>query len=1027
MNPDLPDEAAQRYEGEVKSMKNSSIRQAAILAVLVMLCMASANSFAKVKAWEGTLTIPTYPWTEDVNPKFWALEGAAEESEGGKGLIVYPYTMQDHLSRTKVDRTYKAFFLENEYLKVTCLPELGGRVHSVLDKTTNREMFYTNSVIKPGMIALRGAWISGGIEWNTGPQGHTVTAVSPVDVVMGSKKDGSAYLEIGNVEKIFRTRWSVRLTLHPGKSYLDEQIRIFNPVDSMSPYYFWNCTAFPNRPTTRFIFPMTLGSDHSGEEFFSWPIHNGKDISWLKNYEIYTSVFAYKCPFDFFGAYEVAVDQGIVQAADHYEVPGKKAWTWGEWDFGLVSQRNLTDEDGPYIEVQSGPLPTQNDYGMLWPRQEVTWREWWYPVHGLGDGFAFATKDAAIQTIQKTGTLELRIIATAKYRNAVCVVSNEEGKLLEKTVDLSPKGPEVVTVDVAESPVKITIKSKSGQILAEFTNPLSIPKRTAPTLKPEKPDRRSTDEEKFLKALKYDRATDRIKARRYYRAALSDDPGYLPALRGLAVLDIEAGLYDRAVRRLTKALKRKPDDDGLSWYFLGVSFMHTGRYNKALDCAARTIGCFGTTGLGHDLAGRVYMRLSKPEKALESFRKAVAVNPADSRAQNHLLLTMHALGQTDKIRRLAKRGIIQNPTDLTPKAVLALRNKSGMKDFAKAAVNLLGEDSFQMQETALLFADLGLFDEAIKLLSEVCLKAIPEAERSPLTLYYLAYFASLNDDDDLAKRYLRQANAFYKDGIFAARPEAVKVFKYAIGKNPSDARAHLHLGNLYAHLGRIDEAVARWTKATRLDTSLSVAFRNLGLYHRQKKDLSKAAGFYIKAISARAGDQTLYRDLAEILIDNDSSEQAIELLESMPFEGHRRSDIIIILARTYVDQERYTEAIELLDSTPYFVNWEGGKTTWLIFNQAHIERGKNLFDKGRFEAALDDFKVGITYPDNLGVGRWNDPDETPAYYWQGRALAALGRGEQAISAWKRGAKSHEGSDEQNKYRQLCSTALLNVK
>ena len=1008
-------------------MKNSLIRSAAIVAVLVVVCMASANGFAKVKAWEGTLTIPTYPWAEDINPKFWALEGAAEGAETLKGAIVYPYTMQDHLSRTKADRTYKALFLENEYLKLTCLPELGGRVHSVLDKTTNRQMFHINSVIKPSMIAMRGAWISGGIEWNTGPHGHTVTILSPVDALIGTNPDGSAYLEVSNVEKIFRTRWTVRVTLHPGKAYLDEQIRIFNPLDSMSPYYFWNCTAFPNRPTTRFIYPMTLGTDHSGDKFFSWPMHNGKDISWLKNYEIYTSIFAYKCPFDFFGAYEVATDQGIVQTGDHYEVPGKKAWTWGQWDFGQVAQKNLTDEDGPYIEVQSGPLPTQNDYGMLWPRQEVSWREWWYPVHGLGEGFAFATKDAAIQTIQKDDSLELRIIATAKYRDAVCVVSNDEGKLLEKVIDLSPKGPKAVTVAGAKPPVKITIKTKAGGILAEFTNPLSIPKYTAPALKPEKPDRRMSAEEKFLKGLQLDRATDRKEAQRYYQAALSDDPGYLPALRGLAVLDIEAGLYNRAARRLTKALERKPDDDGLSWYFLGVSYLQMGRSNKALDCAARATSCFGTEGIGHDLAGRAYMRLSKAEKALESFRKAVAVNPADARAKNHFLMALSAFSQGNVVRLLAEKSITRNPTDLTPKAVLALQNKSGMKDFAKAAVDLLGEDSFQMQETALLFADLGLVDEAIKLLSAVCLKAVPKAERSPLTLYYLAYFASLKGDDALAKKYLRRANAFYKDGVFAARPEAVKVFKYAVSKNPSDAHAHLHFGNLLGHLGRTDEAARQWARAGKLDPSLSVAFRNLGLYHRQKKDLTKAAGFYTKAITASPGDQTLYRDLAGILIDNDSPEQAIELLESMPFEGHRRSDIIITLARVYVEQDRYTEAIELLDSTAYFVNWEGQQTTWLIFNQAHIERGKNLFEKGRFEDALDDFKTAITYPENLGVGRWDEPDEAPAYYWQGRALKALGRGEQANSAWKSGAKSHEGSDEQNKYKQLCSTALLNVK
>src|SRR4030042_222679 len=229
----------------------------------------SGRSYANVKAWEGTITIPTYGWAEDVNPKLWALEGDVKFSTTGKGSIVYPYPMQDHLSRTRKDRTYKALFLENEYLKLTCLPELGGRLHSVFDKTEGKEMFHLNDVIKPGMIAMRGAWISGGVEWNAGPQGHTVTILSPVDALIGEKHSGSAYLEINNLEKSQRTQWTVRVTRHPGKAYLDEQIRIFHPADEMSPYYFWNCTAFPNRPGTRFIYPMTLGTDHNGVKFFS--------------------------------------------------------------------------------------------------------------------------------------------------------------------------------------------------------------------------------------------------------------------------------------------------------------------------------------------------------------------------------------------------------------------------------------------------------------------------------------------------------------------------------------------------------------------------------------------------------------------------------------------------------------------------------------------------------------------------------------------------------------------------------------
>ncbi len=482
-------------------MRTSKLSRFVLLACVVVALCLPGSGWGKTRAWEGTITIPTYGWSQDVNPKFWALEDQIKLSTTVKGAIVYPYPMQDHLSRTKEDRTYKALFLENEYLKVTCLPELGGRLHSVLDKTTNEETFHCNHVIKPSMIAMRGAFISGGVEWNAGPQVHTVTIVSPVDALIGTDPDGSAWLEVNNLEQSLRTRWTVRVTLHPGKAYLDEQMRIFNPVDAVNPYYFWNCTAFPCRKGTRFIYPMTLGTDHYGVKFFNWPVQDGRDLSWLKNYPEASSIFAVDCTFDFFGAYDVDADRGVVQVADHYELSGKKAWTWGTSDFAMVCQKNLTDDDGAYIEVQSGPLPTQSDYGMLLPRQEVTWREWWYPVHGLGEGFEFATRDLAVQTIREGGDLQLRLLATGRFPGASCSISQEGKQLLAKKLNLDPKGPQIVTLSPdPKAPVDVTVKTAKGMVLASFTTPLPIPK-TDPPQRPDfmnKPDGQLTVEEKFL-------------------------------------------------------------------------------------------------------------------------------------------------------------------------------------------------------------------------------------------------------------------------------------------------------------------------------------------------------------------------------------------------------------------------------------------------------------------------------------------------------------------------------------------------
>ena len=1005
-----------------------------VLPAVSMFSATTAQCWAKVKIHEGTITIPTYEWKDDINPKFWALEGSAKGSFTVKESITYPYTMQDHLYRTKVDRTYKAVYLENQYLKITCLPELGGRLHSVFDKTEGKEMFHLNDVIKPSMIAMRGAFISGGVEWNAGPHGHTVTILSPVNVVSGRNPDGSAYLEISNLEKSLQTRWTVRVTLHPGKAYLDEQIRIFNPTDGVQTYFFWNCTAFPCKKGTRFIYPMNKGISHSGDRFHPWPIRRGKDLSWLKNFETASSVFAYRCAYDFFGAYDVDDDRGIVQVADRYEIGGKKAWTWGQGPYGRVCQSNLSDDGSAYIEVQSGPLPTQSENGILGPRETIAWREWWYPVHDLGDGFEYATKDLVTQSRRNDGMLELRLLATGKFDDAVCTVSAAKQVLVEKRLDLSPEKPQVLMVAVAEGCLlDVTVTTKAGDVLASFASPLDIPEVDEPDVSGvvKKSDDQLSLEEKYLKGLEYDREIYRLDARKYYEMALAEDPGYSAALRGLAVLDIEAGLYETAAQRLEKALHRN-GSDGLAWYFLGISHLKLGNQPEAIRCAYNAATRFGCDSLGNDLVGRAYMQQAEYAKAVGPFEKAVYANPRDSMAKNHLLLALYAMGDTKAALKQAKQRIIENPTDLIPRAVVALQNKKEMKRFVRQARDFLGEHDFEMLDAALLFTDMGLFKEAGKLLSAVCIEAVPESKADPLVLYYLAYFAHRSADHKAAQRYLRQAGSINKDFVFACRVEAEPVLKYAIEKNPNDAYAHYHIGNLYANFNRLDEAAQHWQKAVELDASLSVAFRNLGLHSWiAEGNLTKAADYYTKAIAARPSDQTLYRDLAEILRNNNRRGEAITIMESVPFERQRRSDITIPLAQAYLDEGMLDETLELLESTPYFVNWEGSEVVWRIFNRAHLQRGQQRFENKDFKGALQDFKAALTYPENLGVGV-DYKQDAPAYYWKGKALKALGRVDEARCAWQKGADTPEGrrwrrTSEQNTHRQLCSMALVMTK
>lgn len=459
-----------------RRVKEARSAYSAVTCALLFLGMsawagAGEPGAAPVQMRLGTITIPTYPWgPDDVNPYFPQTHGKP----------IYPYPMQDNLSRQKVDRTYDTLVLENDYLRVTVIPELGGHVHSVFDKAANREMFYVNQVVKPGLIGLRGAWISGGIEFNTGPHGHTVTCVSPLSCRFVEHDDGSRSIAIGTIERVFRTQWVVVVTLRPGRKFLEERIRIFNPTPYVQPYYFWNCTAVPNTDGMRFMYPMTLGTDHAGKTFYRWPVNKGVDLSWSKNYRRPSSIFAYECDQDFFGSYDYDVDHGVVAYANHFDLPGKKAWTWGRADEGVRAMGTLTDDGSFYNEVQTGPLRTQADYGLLQPHQTVEWQEWWYPVHGIG-GYEFATRDVAVNALmlQDVGDLSVRVIGTGTWENAEIRVVRDGRDTARKQLSISPKQPTTVSFSGMVSPVGIEIAA-GGRTLASFTYPLPLPKREPP-------------------------------------------------------------------------------------------------------------------------------------------------------------------------------------------------------------------------------------------------------------------------------------------------------------------------------------------------------------------------------------------------------------------------------------------------------------------------------------------------------------------------------------------------------------------
>ena len=170
---------------------------------------------SEVKAWEETVMLPTYEiGKEEKNPVF--IEKRVYQGSSG---VVYPYPVVEKICDEKKEKAYRAVFLENEYLKIMILPELGGRVQMAYDKIKQRHFVYYNQVIKPALVGLTGPWISGGIEFNW-PQHHRPSTYLPTECTIEEFPDGSVTVWCSEVERMFRTKGMAGFTLYPGKHIL---------------------------------------------------------------------------------------------------------------------------------------------------------------------------------------------------------------------------------------------------------------------------------------------------------------------------------------------------------------------------------------------------------------------------------------------------------------------------------------------------------------------------------------------------------------------------------------------------------------------------------------------------------------------------------------------------------------------------------------------------------------------------------------------------------------------------------------
>jgi len=1004
-----------------------SQRLSTCLVSFVVLLLATAAP-AAVKVWEEPLTLPTYRLNPpDPNPRFYT-----HESYQGAQKRIYPYPMQDGVTNLREEQTYKALYLENEYLKLCILPEIGGRLFYATDKTNGYEIFYRQHVVKPALIGMLGAWVSGGIEWCVFHH-HRNTTHLPVDYRLVANPDGSKTIWFGETERRHRMKWLIGITLYPGKSYIEASVKLDNRTAYPNSILYWANVAVHVNDDYQVIFPpsVTAATYHSKNDFAHWPIGNetycgidyrGVDLSWWKNHPSPISFFAWDLQEDFMGGYDHGKQAGTVHVGDHHVVCGAKLWEWSPGPSGRMWDKILTDADGPYAELMVGAWSdNQPDYSWIKPHEVKTFKQYWYPVRAIG-GFKYANLQGVVNLeLTASGTAKLGFNTTARRDKVRAVLKAGEQVLCEETINIGPDKPFTKEIPVPagtkRTDLRAMLLTSTGQTLlsyqpVEVTSDPKLPERVMP---PPAPKDIKTIEELYLAGLRIEQIHNpRVEPFDYYTEALRRDPNDARTNTIVGITYNRRGLYEKAEEHLRRAAARLSLDytrplDGGALYHLGVALRAQGKLDEAYDAFSRAAWDYAYHSPAQYQLAELSCAKGEFARALEQIDRSLATNALDNKARNVKAAILRRTGQFKQAASLLAKSLQDDPLDFLARNELLLAQRKSSLGMSRASSPrsedgtpstqdikkldaAMRHDVQVYRELASDYMSLGFWNEAIDVLSRIIADKTEFAGTYPLVYYYLGYLHGRRGDTELAEKFYTQARTMPADYCFPFRAESAVVLRAAIERGPAaDARAHYYLGNLLYEV-QPEKGIVHWEKSRELDGTFALAHRNLGwAYHRTRNDVAQAIASYEKAVACNREDPRLFAELDQLYeLGNAPVEKRLALVDQHRATMAQRNDSLERALAVLVLAGRYDEAIESLTKMHFHVR-EGGGEIRGIYVDAHLLRGLNRLKQNQAQAALEDFLAAAQYPENLSVGRPRGDSVAPQIaYYTARAYEALG-------------------------------------
>ncbi len=931
--------------------------------------------------------------------------------QGASGRI-YPIPYSDGITDEKVPVDYEVYTLENEYIKTQVVPALGGKILRGLDKVGNYDFIYYNEVVKPALVGIAGPWISGGIEFNW-PQHHRPTTYMPLEAVIEENADGGKTVWTGEVEPMNQMKGMAGITVDKGRSYIKAKVRVYNRTAQPQLFMWWANLAVPVNDDYRTVFPPDCEwvNDHDRRAVLEWPIAKGvyktarpydfgegTDLSHYSAVKVPSSylISQGQSDMDYIAGYDVGIQKGIATVANHHISPGKKMWHWGIGDFGDMWCSNLTDENGPYIELMTGVYTdNQPDFTWIAPYETKEFEQYWYPIREIGEP-KNASIDAAVNVEKRGNDLFFGFNVTGVFEGAKIQVKNGTQVMYEEICDMTPDKAYLKTIDLAGADfnnVCVSLTSKEGKELISYKPYVRGQKNPIDVRQPVKrPSEIATAEELYINGYHLEQYKQHnYRPEDYYLEGIRRDSGDIRCNTSMGRLCLKNGKFEECVKYCDVAIKRltsrnQHPTDTESFYLKGLALAYLGKSKEAYDTLYRAAWNYNHRSAAMFELANLDCKNGDYVAALEKIDESLGLNKGHTNAQNLKAAILRHLG-SEEAKTLAEENTKDDLLDLF-----------AMVEYSHYADNSADLAQFQMKaenfiNAAIDYMKAGFYADA--------LYTLEFADASyPLVGYYKGYCKAKMGEDGSAD--VKFADSLATGYCFPNRLEDIAVLQFATEVCPEGANAHYYLGCLYYDKFRYADAAAEWEACVSIDATHGKTWRNLSLYYFDKaNEPEKAKEALEKALEYKGDDPRLLLEYEQLLKNmNYSIDERLAVYDKYPELLAERDDCYLDKLTLICQKGEFQKAIDMAADKRFHI-YEGGEGkltkqhAWM-----HTLYGIELTEKGDFAHAEEIFMNGVNMPKSYGEAKTFFNQEAHIFYYLGKLYEKQGRNEEMTKAYE---------------------------